>query len=790
MEKHLAFISHAHQYSSIAQKICCRLEENGISCWIAPRNISSGDWAGSIMDGLSRADIFIFIVGEYTINSPECLKELTEATRTCYYIIPFKIDNTDLSPKMRYHLAPAHWLDASVPPLEERIEELLQRVLHVSDEDAVYLNPNRLQLVERIEYPKESFLGRDSEIKQIADHFTCEHVLFLQGMGGIGKSEIARRYAELFRSRYSTIIFTRYISGLQELFCGNEILIENLQRSEQETIEAWYQRKMNVFRRIVNERTLLIIDNFDTDNDPYLEDILNCPCHVLITTRNNHSDYPVIHIGHIENIEQVRNIFRKYYDRHVKNWSIIDEILHLISYHTITVELIAKQMRASFIKPEKMLQLLKDSGIHLPLQEGVQMKGTAEKYSSYYHIRQLFRLERLSEDKQHILMYMSLVPPNGIEATLLGQILKLDNYEVINGLIDNSWLVLDKENDVLQLHSIIRDVIVNELKPDPENCRDYVTGLWLLMKDSWWLTEEERNNYYPLLSHFLYLFPEAVKSLYTEYSDFVNICWICGDYEKAKEMGRMFYAFSCREYGDMSEQAALAALYLAGAYLNSGDDSSAEQFYKKSFEHYRASNAPISAKFAQACFKIGRCASERGDFEEAVRHYDEAEKMYLYLIQNGDAYPEQYEDLRIARERMLMLQGKYEEAITLCKSNYDFMMLHYGEENTSSAYVLADLGICYSHIRQYEKAEKNLHCALEIKFRNLGNKSMTTAYTREAIADHTYRKGDLKEAVMLYSVLELDMEQYLGEDNPHVVRIRQKRQDAEQSIRTAQESEE
>ncbi len=782
MEKHLAFISHAHQYSSIAQEICHRLEENGISCWIAPRNITSGDWAGSIIDGLSRADIFIFIVGEYSISSPECLKELTEATHTCSYIIPFKVDNTDLSPKMRYHLAPAHWLDASKPPLEQRIDELLQRVLNISDEDAVYLNPNRFHLVERIEYPKEIFLGRDSEIKHIAEHFTREHVLFVQGMGGIGKSELAKRYAELFRTRYDTIIFTRYVSGLQELVCSNEILIEKLQRGEQETIADWYQRKINVFRRIVNERTLLIIDNFDTDNDIHLEDILNCSCHILITTRNSLSEYPVLHVGRIDDIEQVRNIFRAYYDKPVKNWSVIDEILRVIDCHTITVELLAKQMKASFMKPDKMLQLMKDSGVNLPVKESVKVKGTAEKHNSYYYIRHLFELETLSEDKKHILMCMSIVPPNGIEVTLLGQILKLDNYDVINGLTDNSWLMLDKESDVLQLHPVIRDVIVNELRPDPEKCRDYVTGLWLLMKDSWWLTEDERNNYYPLLSYFLYLFPEAVKSLYTEYSDFINICWMCGDYEKAKEIGKRFYTFSCREYGNNSEQAGLAALYLAGAYLNSGDDSSAEQFYKKSFEHYRSSNAPISAKFAQTCFKIGRCAAERGDFEEATRYYDEAEKMYLQLIQDGNSYPEQYEDLKIARERMLMLQGKYEEAISLCKNIYDFMMNHYGEENTSSSYVLADLGICYSNIGKYDEAEKYLNRALEIKLRNIGNKSMTTAYTREAIADHVHRKGNLKEAAMLYSVLELDMEQYLGKDNPHVVRIRQKREDTEKSI--------
>ena len=63
--------------------------------------------------------------------------------------------------------------------------------------------------------------------------------------------------------------------------------------------------------------------------------------------------------------------------------------------------------------------------------------------------------------------------------------------------------------------------------------------------------------------HFLHLFLESVKAHYTEYSDFVNICWICGDYEKAKEIGRRFYTFSCMEYRDNSEEAGLAALYLA-----------------------------------------------------------------------------------------------------------------------------------------------------------------------------------------------------------------------------------
>ncbi len=779
---HLAFISHSHMYFAIAQEICSRLKENGIASWVAPRDIVSDDWAESIMKGIARSDIFIPVVGEHSVNSVECLKELTEATRSCTYIIPFKVDNSELSLSMQYHLGPFHWLDASKPPLEKRIDELVHRVLHISDEEAVYINANRLRIAERIEYPKESFTGRDSELNQIAEHFAHEHVLFIQGMGGIGKSEVAKKYAEQFRERYDTIVFTRYISGLQELFCSDEILIENLKRSNQESRESWYQRKMNAFRKIVDSRTLLIIDNFDADNDPCLDDILNCPCHILLTTRNNHSDYPVMHIGHIHNIEHVRSIFKTYYDRPVRNWDDIDEILRLVNFHTITVELIAKQMKASFMTPDRMLKLLKNTGMNLPLKESVQMKGSAEKHNSYYYIRQLFECEGLSDEKKRILMCMSLVPPSGVEVTLLGKILELDSYDAVNGLIDNSWLMLDTESYMLQLHPVICDVISHELQPNSLKCRDYVRGVWLLLKDCWWFSEEERKTYYPLLSRLLQLYPEPVAELFTEYSDFVNICWMCGDYEQSKDTAQKLYAFSCREYGTASEQSGLAALHMAGAYLNSGEDIPAEEWYKISFENYKASNAPVSAKMAQACFKIGRCASKHGDYEEAVRYFDEAEKMYEQLIQNGESHPDQYEDLKIARERMFMMQGRYEEAVSLCKSVYDVITRHYGEENTSAAYALGDLGICYSYLRQNDKAEEYLNHALEINIRNNGVKSMTTSYVREAIADHFSRTGDLKNALKQYSVLELDLERDLGSENQHVVRIRNKRQDTERSI--------
>lgn len=51
--EHRVFISHSSADRHIASAICHYLEESGIRCWIAPRDIDTIDWAGSIMRALA-----------------------------------------------------------------------------------------------------------------------------------------------------------------------------------------------------------------------------------------------------------------------------------------------------------------------------------------------------------------------------------------------------------------------------------------------------------------------------------------------------------------------------------------------------------------------------------------------------------------------------------------------------------------------------------------------------------------------------------------------------------------
>lgn len=193
------FISHSSIDKPVADAICHYLESAGIRCWIAPRDISTSDWASSIMDRLHRSEVFVVKISRNLIPSAEVLKEVTEATHACRYIFPFKVDDEMLSDRLRYHLGPCHWLDAVLPPLEDRLEELKQRILSLTDQDAIYANDRHWRLVEHCAWPHSMFIGREEEIEEIGKRLQENPILFIQGMGGFGKSEVAKGYAKRYR---------------------------------------------------------------------------------------------------------------------------------------------------------------------------------------------------------------------------------------------------------------------------------------------------------------------------------------------------------------------------------------------------------------------------------------------------------------------------------------------------------------------------------------------------------------------------------------------------------------
>ena len=108
------FISHSSKDKQIADLICEVLEANGIRCWIAPRDIVGGDdWSASITNAISNTKVFIVIYSQNSAASTQVPKEIALADSAHSHIIPYKLDDTELSASFKYYLTTNHWVNAS-----------------------------------------------------------------------------------------------------------------------------------------------------------------------------------------------------------------------------------------------------------------------------------------------------------------------------------------------------------------------------------------------------------------------------------------------------------------------------------------------------------------------------------------------------------------------------------------------------------------------------------------------------------------------------------------------------
>ncbi len=126
---HDVFISHSTQDKVVADAVCAALEAEKIRCWIAPRDIKSGEsWAEAITDALKKSKLMVLIFSDHSNQSKQVANELTLAVNAKATVVPLKIEDIPPSKIMEFYLTGAHWLDAMNPPTEEQIKSLVERV--------------------------------------------------------------------------------------------------------------------------------------------------------------------------------------------------------------------------------------------------------------------------------------------------------------------------------------------------------------------------------------------------------------------------------------------------------------------------------------------------------------------------------------------------------------------------------------------------------------------------------------------------------------------------------------
>ena len=491
--KHIVFISYHHDSSvELVEHIVRALENNGIKCWYAPRDVTS-KYAGDIVRAIEECKIFLLIMNQYSSRSEHVLNEIDCAFNRLHHkenirLLPLRTDKENMSDDVKYYLGRIHSLDASDPPEEERISTLVSRIAYwlqeeedgsAQEESGIPTQTGGIRSTSLIY--NTNFVGREAELEEMHQLLRGENnKLFLFGTGGMGKSELARQYLRKFQGEYTTMVWLTCNTNIQDMMISDQFLrIRGLESEKQDLTtpqarEVYYEKKLDYLKEHCDRDTLVVVENLDIQ-DPRLTQLLEGRYSMIITSRisREKDGYQELTVRPLDRWEDQLALFRKFYKRPIgaQEEPALSEVFRRIGFHTYGIQLLAKQMQASHLSPAAMLDYLRGTGGTVQRRSQMVMDHVMEV------MQQIFDLSGLTSEKISVLKNMALLPVEGVETELFFDLTQLEDFILLDELIDSSFIQYNSITDVISLHPLMADTIVRKNPGFAQDCQVYVDNL-------------------------------------------------------------------------------------------------------------------------------------------------------------------------------------------------------------------------------------------------------------------------------------------------------------------------
>ncbi len=124
-----AFISYASPDSATAMALVDSLEQNGVGCWIAPRDVVPGTlYADGIVRAINAANVFVVVLSAQALASARVGKEIERASSKGRPIFAVRTDTAPLSPAFEYFLSESQWIEVGPGGLDAAAAKLVAAI--------------------------------------------------------------------------------------------------------------------------------------------------------------------------------------------------------------------------------------------------------------------------------------------------------------------------------------------------------------------------------------------------------------------------------------------------------------------------------------------------------------------------------------------------------------------------------------------------------------------------------------------------------------------------------------
>ncbi|MGK7896958.1 MAG: tetratricopeptide repeat protein [Xenococcus sp. (in: cyanobacteria)] len=585
----------------------------------------------------------------------------------------------------------------------------------------------------------DKFVGRKEELiclhqqLQDEDKVTIAH---LEGMGGIGKTELAIVYS------LTNLQCNTYPGGICWLFCREQdigLQIVNFARNylglnPPEDLELLDQVKW-CWQRWKEGNTLIVLD--DVTNYKKINSFLppqSSQFKVLITTRLKLKLPSPLYLEILSESEALVLLTQLVGSDKVINERDTAKLLcKRLGYLPLAIQLVGQYIEEYEISLTKEINRLKDKGLDDFSINSEENNPAAT--SNIKGVKAAFELswQKLDESAQKLGCLLSLfaltpIPWSLVESAALSE----DQEELKQARVKLRRLYLLQNGDNYQLHQLIQEFFrdkQNNLSIAEEQKRNFCNAIAKIAAQiPQSLTVEKVNYFTPFISHI---------------TEAANI-----------------YRNWLREQD------------LIKPFLSLGRFYEGQGLYTQAAPWYEQCLSVAKECLGEKHLDVANILNNLAELYRKQGRYSEAEPLYLQALElRKQLLGEKHPDVATSLDNLALLydnQGRYSEAEPLYLQALELRIKLLGEKHLDVASSLNHLAYLYENQGRYSEAEPLYLQALELRIKLLGEKHLDVALSLNNLAYLYYNQGRYSEAKPLYlQALEL-RKQLLGEEHPDV----------------------